>query len=241
MYVDPIHQEAIGLKRDPSNRAIIFDFDGTLADTRKPIMQSIWEALHTMNIALPSQRSIEALSCYTLETMFQKIGIRDKDKIDQAVYQYNRSYRRLGPQKATLYPGVEDTLSQLKADGYLLSIGTHERRHNLDRLIHALKIGRFFSNSLCEDEVCGKKPSPEMAETLMHRLGVLPEETLIVGDSTLDIRMGKAAECDTCAVTYGAHSKDQLTQQTPDYIINMLPELLSVLAVHASRRRMSVT
>ncbi len=203
-------------------------------------MLSIWEALHRLKIALPSPRSIDTISCYTLETMFRKIGIRDQDNIDQAVNLYHRSYRRLGPQKATLHPEVVQTLSHLKADGYRLSIGTHEQRHNLDRLVRTLKIGKFFTDSLCEDEVHRKKPFPEMAETLIHRLGVRPEETLMVGDSTLDIQMGKAAQCVTCAVTYGAHAIDRLARHAPDYTINSFAELLTVLDVPALWQKVSV-
>lgn len=227
------------MKRKHPNRAVILDFDGTLADTRKPVMQSIWGALHDLKVTLPSQRSIDSLSCYTLEGMFQKVGIRGQDKIDHAIDRYNRCYRKLGPRKATLYPGVKDTLSCLKENGYLLSIGTHERRSNLDRLLHALDIGKFFSNSLCEDEVEHVKPAPEMAETLMCRNGVLPEETLVVGDSTLDIRMGKAARCGTCAVTYGVHSSDRLAKYSPGWKINAFPELLNVLELSEPRHKKS--
>jgi beta-phosphoglucomutase-like phosphatase (HAD superfamily) len=65
------------MKKKHPNRAVIFDFDGTLADTRKPIMQSIWGALHDLKVALPSQRSLNTLSCYTLEGMFRKFRAPD--------------------------------------------------------------------------------------------------------------------------------------------------------------------
>ena len=78
-----------------------------------------------------------------------------------------------------------------------------------------------------------------MSETLMCRNGVLPEETLVVGDSTLDIRMGKAARCETCAVTYGVHSSDRLAKYSPGWKINAFPELLNVLELSEPLRRKS--
>jgi phosphoglycolate phosphatase len=227
------------MKRKHPDHAVIFDFDGTLADTRKPIMQSIWGALHDLKVKIPSQRSLNTLSCHTLEGMFKKLGIRSQDKIDCAIKSYNRRYRSLGPKKARLYPGVKDTLSCLKGNGYHLFIGTHEKRSNLDRLVNALDIGNFFSDSLCEDEVEHIKPAPEMAETLMGRNGVQPEDTLVVGDSTLDIRMGKAARCKTCAVTYGVHSKVRLAKHNPNCKINAFPELLNVLELSEPRHKRS--
>jgi phosphoglycolate phosphatase len=228
------------VKEGHPNRAVIFDFDGTLADTRKPIMQSIWDTLHDLKVKLPTQQSLNSLSCHTLEDMFQKIGIKGKDKIDSAVNCYNHSYRKLGPKKATLYPGVKDTLSRLQGNGYVLSIGTHEKRAHLDRLVHALGIGSFFSDSLCVDEVEHNKPAPEMAETLMDRSHMLPEDTLVVGDSTLDMQMGNAAKCDTCAVTYGAHTRDRLAKCRPGWQISAFPELLDVLGISGVRQKKSI-
>jgi phosphoglycolate phosphatase len=127
----------------------------------------------------------------------------------------------------------------LKENDYFLSIATHERRSNLDRLAHALDIEKFISDSLCEDEVRHKKPAPEMAATLMCRNGILPEKTLVVGDSTLDIRMGQAAGCHTCAVTHGVHSSDRLARFGPEWMIDAFPELLHVLELPEPRRRKS--
>ncbi len=114
------------MKRHQPIHAIIFDFDGTLADTRKPILQSFWGALHDQNIALPRRLSLEALSCHPLEVMFRKIGIIDKNQLGEAVANYDRRYHEFGPKKATLFPKVADTLMRLKTFGYCLSIASNE-------------------------------------------------------------------------------------------------------------------
>ena len=225
------------MKRHQPIHSIIFDFDGTLADTRKPIMQSFWGALHDLNIALPRHLSIEALSCHTLEGMLRKIGIVDKDLMVKAVTNYDRRYHKFGLQKAILFPKVIETLSKLNSFGYFLSIATNERRANLNCLTKSLHIDQFFMHSVCEDEVDNAKPAPDMAAELMKRLKVTPEETLVVGDSVTDLQMGKAAHCATCAVTYGIHSDNALFACQPNWTITDFSQILKILEISESHQR----
>ena len=225
------------MKKHQSIHAIIFDFDGTLADTKKAIIQSFWGTLHDLNIALPGRLSLNALSCHTLEAMFQKIGITDSDLMGQAVSNYDRRYHRFGPQKAVLFPEVADTLAKLNSSGYVLSIATNEKRASLDRLTKSLKIDRCFFHTVCEDEVENAKPAPDMATELMKHLGVKPEETLVVGDSVLDMLMGQAADCNTCAVTYGAHSHEALSGCHPNWMIKDFSHLLRIMGISEFRRK----
>lgn len=227
------------MKRHQPIHSIIFDFDGTLADTRKPMLQSFWGALHDLNIALPRHLSLEALSCHTLEGMFRKIGIVDKGLMGEAVANYERRYHKFGPRKAMLFPDVADTLRKLKSCGYYLSIATNEKRANLNCLTKHLNIDQFFVHSVCEDEVDNAKPSPDMAAELMKRLEVAPEETMVVGDSVMDLRMGKAAGCKTCAVTYGIHPEEALLACGPNWMISDFPRILTVLEISDSRQKIT--
>ena len=73
------------------------------------------------------------------------------------------------------------------------------------------------------------KPSPEGIHYILKKLNVKPENIIMVGDSTHDILAGKRAGVRTCAVTYGYREEKVLTNESPDYLIHELPELLNIL------------
>ena len=227
-------------------QAVIFDFDGTLADTRGSTIQCFWEILNHYHISLPKSFSIETLLPQTLEEGFQSIPEMEKDAIPEAIDRFNRRYADIARRKAKLFPGIIGTLRILKHASIPLTIATNENRENLDRLTSALKINPFFHPTICCNEVPIPKPSPEMANRLMSKLGVPPEKTVVVGDSTLDIEMGKAAGCQTCAVTYGVQSEKTLRSRSPHWMVNNFSEILNIvdpqriLRINQSRKKKAI-
>jgi AHBA synthesis associated protein len=86
------------------------------------------------------------------------------------------------------------------------------------------QIGRFGAVVGC-DEVERPKPHPDTALRALELLGVVPEQALVVGDSVLDIEMGRAAGCRTCAVASGSFEASDLRASRPDFLIASLFEL----------------
>lgn len=210
-------------------QAVIFDFDGTLADTRGSTIQCFWEVLNRYHISIPKSFSMETLLPQTLEEGFQSIPDMEKGKISEAINLFNFRYGDIAARKAKLFPGIMETLNILKHTSIALAIATNENRKNLDRLTSALNIGSYFHLTICCDEVSIPKPSPEMAIRLMNKLGVSSEKTLVVGDSVLDIEMGKAAGCQTCAVTYGAQSEKTLHSRYPHWLVDNFSDILKIV------------
>jgi HAD superfamily hydrolase (TIGR01549 family) len=212
-------------------RTVIFDFDGTLANTQEAIRSAFIETLKDIQAPLPIGPFLDQISCQTLEGMFHQVGVVDEELTNYAVSEYQSRYRSVGPQLATLFAGVSETLNTLNEFNFSLAIGTNEVRDNLDTLLPALRIRQYFPVTVCEDEVAYPKPYPEMAYKIMDEVGSAPSETLIVGDSTLDIETGKATGCHTIGVTYGTHTENQLRRCSPDWIIHSPTELLKVLGL----------
>ena len=94
------------MKRKTSIRAIIFDFDGTLADTRRPIMQCFWEVLNDLNIPLPPRFSMDEFCCQTLEESLRSIDGTSEDQILDASKRYNKRYPEIALRTAKLFPEV---------------------------------------------------------------------------------------------------------------------------------------
>jgi phosphoglycolate phosphatase len=210
-------------------RTIIFDFDGTIADTQNAIRLAFLNALEIMGMPTPPDALINEVSSQTAEEMFREVGIATKNLLKEAVFHYCRFYEDIGPQKARLFPGVLHTLKRLHERNVCLAIATNEKRKNLERLLPTLKIGHFFSVTICEDEVGHPKPHPEMIYKILDKTGSSPEQTLVMGDSSLDMLSGKAARCRTCAVTYGTHPQEKLQSYSPDWLIDHFDAVLGIL------------
>jgi HAD superfamily hydrolase (TIGR01549 family) len=212
-------------------RTIVFDFDGTLANTQEAIRQSFVETLQDINAPIPLEPYLDEISCHSLEGMFRQLGVMDQECVDEAVSKYCLRYRAIAPRKARLFSGVSDTLETLRELDFTLAIGTNEVRENLEALFPSLAIHKYFHMSVCQDEVFLPKPHPEMLVKIIKQTGASPSGTLMVGDSVLDIAVGKATGCHTCAVSYGSHSLDRLRAHSPDWIIHQPTDLLSILGL----------
>jgi len=92
---------------------------------------------------------------------------------------------------------------------HLLAIATGKSRRGLDRALAATGVGALFSASRCADET-NPKPHPAMLLELMEELGFAKDQTLMIGDTSHDLAMARAAEVDSVAVTYGAHPEEGL-------------------------------
>ena len=175
----------------------IFDFDGTLMDTSRVILATIKATIQEMN--LPEKTDEECRSI---------IGIRT----DEAG-QY-------------LYPDLDiDTLAELHESGHRLAIASSRRLSSLYDYLDKLGIKDWFDIVVGADSVSKGKPDPEPVLTILRKLGWNANDTLVIGDADVDIMMGNAAVCRTCAVTYGNGSLTSLKAAGPTYIITRFSDL----------------
>ena len=216
---------------------IIFDFDGTLVDTRQAIVESFWAAIAECNISCSRRPSDTELTTRPLLNMLQVVGVSDEDLMSDAFDSYDRCFRQIVSDGDVVYmfPGVIETLTALQRAGFRMAIATHEVREILDHLLAALKLAPLFCASVCADEVVTPKPATDMIDHLLTELGGRPQDTLVVGDSIFDLKMGKAAGSMTCAVSYGVHSAAELRRCRPDWLIDDFSQLLDIEPVNAER------
>ena len=131
-----------------------------------------------------------------------------------------------------LFPGVVDMLDELGGRGFLLAVATGKTRPGLARALSQHGIAHCFVASRCADESF-PKPHPAMLLELMELVGVTPDETLMIGDTTHDLDLARNAGVDAVAVTYGAHPAAGLAAMTPLATVHSLEELRSWLATNA--------
>lgn len=212
-------------------KLIIFDFDGTLGDTRANIIMTMQETMRVLGYLVAGEEAIAATIGLTLEDGFRELfpGLTERDILRCAeVYRdlFEKNRRKMVPK---LFPHVKETLNLLKGRGYILSVASSRQSVSLRGFLHDMSVEDCISYILGADNVEKSKPDPEPVLKTLRELGIPAEESLVVGDMPVDIIMGLRAGAATCGVTYGNSSRDDLVEAGAGYIIEDISELPGLL------------
>ncbi len=225
---------------------LLFDFDGTLADTTRTILKTMSLTIVELGLPLPPETQMKSGIGLPLRACIQKAGNVPEELADRAaeLYHYYFFQVAFGTQQidalgegmkektegaAVLYDGVKETLECLHAQGYVLGIATSRRWETLELFLRHFGIFEWFGAIATVEDVAHPKPAPDSVLYDLEKLNRRPEETLVVGDATYDILMGRNAGCRTCAVSYGNQGRDLLQTASPDWIIDSMRELPALL------------
>lgn len=206
-------------------RIMILDFDGTLGDTAGVIVKTMQATIK--ELGLPSRSDEQCAAMIGLRLIEIPPVLFPECELDGEYYA--NTYRRLFHDFNTdgaveLYPDVLETLVELKKHGIILTIASSRSKASLTEYVRTLGLEGVISFVLGADDVKDGKPAPEAVNRTLEKFGFLPEEALVVGDTTFDIQMGKAAGTRTCGVTYGNGSRESLADA--DRLIDNFRELL---------------
>jgi phosphoglycolate phosphatase len=210
---------------------IVFDWDGTLFDSTALIVRAIQAASRDLGVAAPS----DADAAYV-------IGLGLQDALRHAVpglpverypelgQRYRHHYVK-DQHAITLFDGVPELLEALRGRQHQLAVATGKSRRGLDESLQAADLNRWFDATRTADETTSK-PHPQMLLELMAELGVAPERTLMVGDTTHDLQLAINAGTASVAVTYGAHEHAPLRELGPRHIAHSVADLQAWLLQH---------
>lgn len=201
-------------------KTIILDFDGTIADTQGVIVATMLDTFSRLGLPDVDEDEIRPTIGLPLWDMFAMLcGITDKEMIDRCVETYRDCFMGHCEGNVILYPGVAETLTKWKQDGMTLAIATSRGRDSLIPMLRSLGILHLIDMAVTVEDVEHAKPAPDMVLKILAATGTDSADALVVGDTTFDIEMGKAAGCKTCGVTYGNHSREQLLTAEPDFVV----------------------
>ena len=191
-------------------KLLIFDWDGTLSDSVARISTCIQMAAKDHDLPVPDFNAAKEIIGLGLQ---EAIGQLFPQSTAEAVVAfsetYSAHYRTQDHKPCEFFPGVIETLEQLRAQNYLLSIATGKSRAGLDRVLHATGLQDFFHSSRCADET-RSKPHPMMLQELLALHNVSPEQAVMVGDTEFDMEMAVNAGVPRIGVSYGAHEAKRL-------------------------------
>ena len=196
---------------------IAFDWDGTLFDSTALIVRCIQAACRDLGLEVPSD-----------ERAAYVIGLGLHDALRHAAPglatehypELGRRYRRhylAQHNELVLFPGTLEMLQALKARNHWLAVATGKTRLGLDEALAQSHLRGVFDATRTADETASK-PSPLMLQELMRELGVEPERTLMVGDTTHDLELARNAGAVSVGVSYGAHDVESFAPFAPLYI-----------------------
>ena len=212
--------------RLPSRRfeLIVWDWDGTLADSTAIIAASLQSACAAMGIAVPSARAARHVIGLGLADALQHVAPGLPKERHPELTQHYRNHYLHHDANIPLFAGAAELLADLRSTGHLLAVATGKSRRGLDRAMEQYGLRGMFAASRCADEGC-PKPHPDMLLYLMDRLNVRPAQTLMIGDTSHDIHMAHNSGVTAVAVAYGAHPVEELMAADPVAVVHSISEL----------------
>jgi phosphoglycolate phosphatase len=214
-----------------SIKAVIFDLDGTIAsfnldykaaraEVRGYLLrigvpasllsanESIFEMLKKTEIFIKNSGKSEAMEAIRSEAL----GIAEKYELEAA-------------RDTSLLPGVNETLKTLKQMDLKIGLFTLSGDKSARYILQRFKLGDFFGVTVPRNKVNYVKPNPEHLETALKVLGVAPEETVVVGDSNVDMESARELKAIAVGLPGGISTTEQLTAHGANYIITSITDL----------------
>jgi phosphoglycolate phosphatase len=215
--------------------AVIFDLDGTLADTAGDLALAVERTLADFGLAPHHRDVVQGMTGDGLKKLVERAFAHHGVTLDKAGHEKAFAslveYYSADPlETSKLYPGVRDTLETLDAAGIDCAVLTNKLDPIARNVLQGLGIGDSFKAVHGEKAGSPRKPDPASALSLVDALGARPETTLIVGDSEIDLKTARAAGLRAALVTYGYSSVPVATLK-PDAVINHFHELVAALAL----------
>lgn len=204
---------------------LIFDWDGTLADSIDNIVTAMQRAAVDAGVAVRTPREVRDIIGLALPDAVAVLypDIDDPVLALRIIEAYTDNYLQLERQPSALFEGVHVALDALRAAGFHLAVATGKTRRGLDRMLASHDLEHYFDVTRCADETAGK-PDPRMLKEILRELDVSPTDACMVGDSEFDIIMGHNAGVLPVAVTYGAMTEQQLLHCQPAHCVDTFNE-----------------
>lgn len=206
---------------------ICFDLDGTLVDSNQTIYKATEVTLKQLGIDFNVSEIDFAnqIGKHFIDIFnFFEVEVPD---FEAFITLYKQKYFEL-MDYSHIYNGADDTLRLLKERGVKISLLTTKVQDQADRIIDHFGLREYFDLIMGRRDGIPHKPSPIPLKIICKELNIATENTLMVGDTELDIQCGKNAGSKTCGVLYGYRTEEQIKKESPDFIISSHNDLLSI-------------
>lgn len=215
------------------NKLALFDCDGTLIDSQANICMAMEHAFEQMNLAPPPRNEIRHIVGLSLVEAAAHLRPSESDVFHRELAQhYKQSFYALRGQGLVhepLYDGIKELIVALDRDDWMLGVATGKSDRGLDRCLTEHQMKQLFVTLQTADRH-PSKPHPSMIHQAMADSGSDARHTVMIGDTSFDMEMGRAAGCYTIGVNWGYHSIEILQSSGADICVHNMDELGAALA-----------
>jgi len=219
------------IPEDRSLELLLFDFDGTLIDSKVDIATSV--NLTLQDLGLP-QRTHEEIFGFVGDGVKRllrlSVGEENIAQYEEALRIFRLHYLTHCLDTTGFFPGIEEVLQHFSP--VHKAVVTNKSLEYTLRILEGLQAADLFMAVESPEDSSELKPDPGMLLRALDKLGVSPDRAIMVGDSTNDVRAAKAANMKVCAVGYGYGHRERVMALDPDYYCEKPEDLIPVLGVN---------
>ena len=206
---------------------MIFDFDGTIADTGADLVSSINYTLTAMRLnPRPSEEILSFVGDGVKKLIEKSLGENYKERLEEAIRIFSGHYEKHLMDQTVLCPHIEDVLKYFNHK--MKVILTNKHYHLTLAIAHARHIDRYFMEIVGADTTPFQKPDLRVVEYLLTKYNADPRKTVIIGDGVNDIAVAKYAGILSCAYLNGLGNRQTLLRMEADFYCEDLIEINSV-------------
>lgn len=218
-----------------SIKAIIFDLDGTIADSSGCIIAAAQSIQKLLSLKSITDDAVRSRIGRPLGPMLAEIFDIEGPLLNEAITLYSSEYVRLTKSEEKLFDGALEILKKLRKEDFLLAIATGKSQHGAENSTKRLGLRPFFDSIHGIIPGTPGKPHPDVLIRAMDALDVTPEECIMIGDTTFDIDLAHAVGVRTIAVSWGVHPLETLQTRNPSACVHTFEDLLSWLLDYKDR------
>jgi len=222
-------------------KLIAFDLDGTLLDSVPDLAVAADQAVQALGYPAVTEEQVrdyvgngaDVLIGRSLSRSLKVSPDLDPELHAKARILFDDYYEQSGHKLSHLYPAVKETLAELHEAGFTMALVTNKPSKFVPEVLAKHGIDKYFVDVIGGDTFPEKKPNPMALNWLLEKHGCQPQEMLMVGDSSNDIKAAKNAGCHSFGLTYGYNHGEPISASQPDYVADTIADLAELLTVSA--------
>jgi beta-phosphoglucomutase len=206
--------------------AVIFDWDGTLGDTRKVIVVSFQKALSEVNCSVINEyieRRIGIGAAETFRDILRSINDQVDEKMVQSLVERKSQLEIELTNQVRLFPGARELLEALHGK-VKMGLASMNNRSVIMHMVEANNLERYFETVLTAESISHSKPHPEIFLKTAVELKARSGKCVVLEDSIFGVKAAKSAGMGCIAVTTGVYSKEELEREKPDLVVKTLED-----------------